>query len=155
MFTDDGLLVGQVAKKGSTRRQVSVLSSWMEAWNILHSDCAQTALELVKYQHIICQLFTPDSSSLEVWQLFWQAAAMDKLHNLRWDVLKEDVLVWVSHISPFMHGNSQFQAGSLPHQQALLHHLVHTERATHRCWVPGCGGEHSAKAWPCAAPVAP
>ncbi|KAL5491128.1 hypothetical protein EMCRGX_G016359 [Ephydatia muelleri] len=62
---DDGLLVGQVAKKGSTRRQVSVLSSWMEAWNILHSDCAQTALELVKYQHIICQLFAPDGSSLE------------------------------------------------------------------------------------------
>eukprot|EP00731_Ephydatia_muelleri_P033481 Em0030g38a len=63
--TNDGLLVGQVAKKGSTRRQVSVLSSWMEAWNILHSDCAQTALELVKYQHIICQLFAPDGSSLE------------------------------------------------------------------------------------------
>ncbi|KAL5505964.1 hypothetical protein EMCRGX_G007516 [Ephydatia muelleri] len=79
MFTDDGLLVGQVAKKGSTRRQVSVLSSWMEAWNILHSDRAQTALELVKYQHIICQLFAPNGSSL------------------------------------------QFQAGSPPHQQALLH----------------------------------
>ena len=31
---DDGLLVGQVAKKGSTRRQVSDLSSWTEAWNI-------------------------------------------------------------------------------------------------------------------------
>eukprot|EP00731_Ephydatia_muelleri_P032799 Em0024g343a len=30
-----------------------------------------------------------------------------------------------------MHGNSQFQAGSPPHQQALLHHLVHMERATH------------------------
>ncbi|KAL5481377.1 hypothetical protein EMCRGX_G021516 [Ephydatia muelleri] len=58
MFTDDGLLVGQVAKKGSTRSQVSVLSSWVEAWNILHSDCAQTALELVKYQHIISQLTT-------------------------------------------------------------------------------------------------
>ncbi|KAL5499383.1 hypothetical protein EMCRGX_G010782 [Ephydatia muelleri] len=37
----------------------------MEAWNTLHSDCAQTALELVKYQHIICQLFAPDGSSLE------------------------------------------------------------------------------------------
>ncbi|KAL5474381.1 hypothetical protein EMCRGX_G026321 [Ephydatia muelleri] len=37
----------------------------MEAWNILHSDCAQTALELVKYQHIICQLFAPDGSNLE------------------------------------------------------------------------------------------
>ncbi|KAL5503464.1 hypothetical protein EMCRGX_G010419 [Ephydatia muelleri] len=62
---DDGLLVGQVAKKSSTRQQVSVLSSWMEAWNILHSNCAQTALELVKYQHIICQLFARDGSSLE------------------------------------------------------------------------------------------
>eukprot|EP00731_Ephydatia_muelleri_P007823 Em0004g161a len=65
MFTDDGLLVGQMATKSSTRQLVSVLSSWMEAWNILHSDCAQTALELVKYQHIICQLFAPDGSSLE------------------------------------------------------------------------------------------
>ncbi|KAL5515458.1 hypothetical protein EMCRGX_G000626 [Ephydatia muelleri] len=70
--------------------------------------------------------------------------------------------------------NSQFQAGSPPHKQALLHHLVHMERATnnacqeicqhfnfgrcnkraecyftHRCWVPGCGGEHSAKAMCC------
>ncbi|KAL5471330.1 hypothetical protein EMCRGX_G029434 [Ephydatia muelleri] len=33
----------------------------------LHSDCTQTALELVKYQYqqIICQLFAPDGSSLE------------------------------------------------------------------------------------------
>ena len=98
---DDGLLVGQVAKKGSTRQQVSVLSSWMEAWNILHSDCAQTALELVQYQHIIWQLFTPDGSSLEVCLLFWQAAAMDELHNLRWDVLKEDVLMWCVTHQPF------------------------------------------------------
>ena len=85
---------------------------------------------------------------------------------LRWDVLKEDVLVWCVTHQPFMHGNSLFQAGSPPHQQALLHHLVHMERATHnagqeicqrfnfgrcnkraecyfthRCWVPGCGGE--------------
>ena len=98
---DDGLLVGQVAKKGSTRRQISVLSSWVEAWNILHSDCAQTAFELVKYQHIICQLFAPDGSSLELLQLFWQAAAMHKLHNLRWDMLKEDVLVWCVTHQPF------------------------------------------------------
>ena len=76
-------------------------SSWMEAWNIMHSDCVQTALELVKYQHIICQLFAPDGSSLELLQLFWQAAAMDKLHNLSWDALKEDVLVWCVTHQPF------------------------------------------------------
>ena len=52
----------------------------------------------MKYQHIICQLFAPDGSSLEVWQLFWQAAAMDKLHN---DVLKEDVRVCCVTHQPF------------------------------------------------------
>ncbi|KAL5489349.1 hypothetical protein EMCRGX_G018433 [Ephydatia muelleri] len=67
----------------------------------MFTDCAQTALELVKYQHIICQLFAPDGSSLELLQLFWQAAAMDKLHNLRWDALKEDVLVWCVTHQPF------------------------------------------------------
>ena len=90
---DDGLLVGQVPKKGSTRRQVSVLSSWVEAWNILHSDCAQTALELVKYQHIICQLFAPDGN-LEVCKALLAGHSYAQAAYLGWEVLKEDMLVW-------------------------------------------------------------
>ena len=62
---DDGQM-GQAAKKGCTKRQVSDLSSWMEAWNIFAATriqvAPQTALELVKYQNIICQLFTAYSS---------------------------------------------------------------------------------------------
>ena len=96
---DDRLLVGQVAKKGSTSRQVSVLSSWMEAWNILHSDCACSWAGEVPTHHL--PALRTRWRSLEVWQLFWQAAAMHKLHNLRWDVLKEDVLVWCVTHQPF------------------------------------------------------
>ncbi|KAL5486695.1 hypothetical protein EMCRGX_G019209 [Ephydatia muelleri] len=94
---DDGQM-GQAAKKGCTKRQVSDLSSWMEAWNIFaatHVQVApQTALELVKYQNIICQLFTAYSAAaaLKYDKLFWQAVARDKLHTLRWDILKEDIL---------------------------------------------------------------
>ena len=106
-------------------------------------------------------------------------------HTLRWDILKEEILV--CH-TPAMINNSEFQAGSPPHQQALLHHLAlppaggshHMEQATHnarleicrqfnlgrcnkgaecysvhKCWVTGCGGEHSAKACPRTATVAP
>ena len=58
---------GQAAKKGSTRRQVSTSAPWMEAWNIFAATriqtARQTALELVKYQSIICQLFTAYSTA--------------------------------------------------------------------------------------------
>ena len=96
---DDGQM-GQAAKKGCTKRQVSDLSSWMEAWNIFAATriqvAPQTALELVKYQNIIFQLFTAYSAAaaLKYDKLFQQAVARDKLHTLRWDILKEDILVW-------------------------------------------------------------
>ena len=89
-----------MAKKGSTRWQVPDLSSWMHAWNTFAVTriqiAPQTTLELVKYQHIICQLFSayPTAMALRYDKLFWPATVMDRLHNLLWDVLKEDVLVW-------------------------------------------------------------
>eukprot|EP00731_Ephydatia_muelleri_P033689 Em0035g26a len=60
-----------------------------------HPD-PNTALELVKYQSIICQLFSVYSvaASLKYDKLFRQAAARDNQQALRWDVLKEDLLVW-------------------------------------------------------------
>ncbi|KAL5484652.1 hypothetical protein EMCRGX_G021183 [Ephydatia muelleri] len=105
---DDGQ-VGQAAKKGTTRRQVSDLSSWMEAWNIFAATriqtAPQTALEdlLVKYQNIICQLFAAYSTTaaLKYDKLFRQAVARDKLHTLCWDILKEDILVWCVTHQPF------------------------------------------------------
>ncbi|KAL5457463.1 hypothetical protein EMCRGX_G034726 [Ephydatia muelleri] len=107
---NDGQM-GQAAKKGCTKRQVSDLSSWMEAWNIFAATriqvAPQTALELVKYQNIICQLFTAYSAAaaLKYDKLFRQAVARDKLHTLRWDILKEDILP---------------QAGQQAQQQATL-----------------------------------
>ena len=58
-----------------------------------------TTLELVKYQSFICQLFFRTigvlccSASLKYDKLFRQAAARDYQQALRWDVLKEDLLV--------------------------------------------------------------
>ena len=92
----------------------------MKAWNILHSDCAQTALELVKYQHIICQLFAPDGN-LEVCKALLAGHSYAQAAYLGWEVLKEDMLVWCVTHQPFHAWQQQFQAGSPPHQQALLH----------------------------------
>ena len=50
------------SRKGKDRCQVCNLGSWLEAWNIFIAILIQiapnTALELVKYQPIICQLFS-------------------------------------------------------------------------------------------------
>ncbi|KAL5503589.1 hypothetical protein EMCRGX_G010562 [Ephydatia muelleri] len=72
----------------------------MKAWNILHSDCAQTALELVKYQHIICQLFAPDGN-LEVCKALLAGHSYAQAAYLGWEVLKEDMLVWCVTHQPF------------------------------------------------------
>ena len=86
--------------KGKDRRQVCDLGSWFEAWNISIAIRIQiapnTALELVKYQSIICQLISVYSvaASLKYDKLFRQTAARDNQKALHWDVLKEDLLVW-------------------------------------------------------------
>ena len=63
---DDRLLVGQVAKKGSTKQQVWISAPGWKPGTYRIQIAPQTALELVKYEHIMCQLFAPDGSSLEV-----------------------------------------------------------------------------------------
>ena len=189
---DDGQ-VGQAAKKGTNRRQVTDLSSWMEAWNIFAATriqtAPQTALELVKYQNIICQLFAAYSTAaaLKYDRLFRQAVARDKRHTLRWDILKEDTLVWCVTHQPFRArqqpapsrpttttagtalSTSTTSAGGFHHPERATHNagqeicrrfnLGRCNKGAecyfaHKCWVTGCGGEHSAKACPRAAPVA-
>eukprot|EP00731_Ephydatia_muelleri_P024182 Em0016g453a len=59
---------------------------------------------------------------------------MDKLHNLRWEVLKEDMLVWCQ---PF-HARQQ----PVPN-----HHLVHTERATHNAGQEICQRFNFGRLW--------
>ena len=105
---DDLLTVtgGKQQKKKNTR-QVCDLGSWLEAWNIFIALRVQiapaTALELVKYQSIVCQLFAIHSAAaaLKYDKLFRQAAARDRQQSLRWDALKEDLLVWCVTNPPF------------------------------------------------------
>eukprot|EP00731_Ephydatia_muelleri_P036603 Em0288g2a len=181
--------VGQAAKKGTTRRQVSDLSSWMEAWNIFAATriqtAPQTALELHREKsNIICQLFAAYSTTaaLKYDKLFRQAVARDKLHTLCWDILKEDILVWCGH-TPALSCSTTASSKQAHKHTALSTSTTpaggfhHPERATHnagqeicrrfnlgrcnkgaecyfahKCWVTGCGGDHSAKACPRAAP---
>ena len=138
---DDGLLVGEVAKKGNTRWQVWISAPGWKHGTYCIQIAPQTALELVKYQHIFCQLFTayPMAAALRYDKFFWQVTAMDKLHNLHWDVLKEDVLVWCVTHQPF-HAWQQpvpsrlttTPAGtSLPYGVTPADGSHHMEQATH------------------------
>ena len=89
------------------KRQVHDLASWLEAWNIFLAVRVQShpreALQLVKYQAIICHLFTAYSAAacLKYDSLFRQAAARDKSKLIAWDHLKEDILVWCATRQPF------------------------------------------------------
>ena len=103
-------------KKSFPKRQVCDLPSWLEAWNIFLAIRVQTApktaLQLVKYQTIVCQLFSayPAASALKYDWLFREAVARSK-STLQWDVLKEDILVWCVTCNSFR-ARQQVQSGS-------------------------------------------
>ena len=61
-------------------------------------------LQLVKYQAIICHLFTAYSAAtcLKYDSLFRQPAARDKSKLIAWDHLKEDILVWCATRQPVL-----------------------------------------------------
>ena len=88
--TDDAGPGQAVAPKKSrkAKRQVCDLQSWLEAWNIYLAIRIQTApkttLQLVKYQTIVCQLFSayPAASALKYDRLFREAAARSKSTTL-------------------------------------------------------------------------
>ncbi len=94
------------APKQTRTRRVTDLTTWLEAWNVfllvrIHS-APHSALELAKYQALICRLFSgyPAAPCLRYDELFRQAAARNPL--LPWDELKEDLLVWcVTRQQPF------------------------------------------------------
>ena len=119
------------------------LGSWFEAWNIFIAIRIQiapnTALELVKYQSIICQLFLVYSvaASLKYDKLFRQAAARENQQALRWDVLNEDLLIWCV-TNPALRTRKQssyprIRASGTPaqHPAATTGSLHHGEHATH------------------------
>ena len=122
--TDDAVPGQAVAPKKSckTKRQVCDLQSWLEAWNIYLAIRIQTApkpeLQLVKYQTIVCQLFSayPAASDLKYDRLFREAAARSKSTTFQWDVLKEDILVWCVTRNPFRARQQMQTTSSTPRQ---------------------------------------
>ncbi|KAL5463980.1 hypothetical protein EMCRGX_G032933 [Ephydatia muelleri] len=117
-------------RKGKDRRQVCDLGSWFEAWNIFIAIRVQiapnTALELAA-----------SPPSLRYDKLFRQAAARNDQQALRWDVLKEDLLVWCV-TNPALRTRQQSSyprigASVIPaqHPAATTGSLHHGEHATH------------------------
>eukprot|EP00731_Ephydatia_muelleri_P000990 Em0001g990a len=92
-------LIGK-GKIDKTQRLVSELPSWLEAWNkfvaIRVQTFPDTALAMLQYQSTICQLFSTFGpvAALKYDKLFRQAVARAKDQTVRWDNLKEDLLVW-------------------------------------------------------------
>ena len=109
-------------KSRKTKRQVCNLQSWLEAWNIYLAIRIQTApkpeLQLVKYQTIVCQLFSayPAASALKYDRLFQEAVARSKSTTFQWDVLKEDILVWCVTRNPFRARQQMQTTSSTPRQ---------------------------------------
>ena len=162
-------------KQRPARRQVHDLASWLEAWNIFLAVRVQShpreALQLVKYQAIMCHLFVayPVAACLKYDSLFRQAAARDKSKLTAWDHLKEDILVWCATRQPFRSakyqpdqtGTGLTGSSSTPPTGRCTHTTTGQEICrnfnfdkctkgplcsfAHKCWVDGCGGDHSAK----------
>ena len=185
--TDDAVPEQAVAPEKSckTKRQVCDLQSWLEVWNIYLAiriqTAPKTALQLVKYQSIVCQLFSayPAASALTYDRLIREAAARSKPTTFEWDVLKEDILVWCITRNPFCARQQMQTTSSTPHQgpaptagntsnqQGNRSVLTSTGQEiwrrfkygkctkgaechyAHKCWGPGCGGDHPTTACPC------
>ena len=164
---------GSKLPSGQRSRQVHDLASWLEAWNIYlptrMAHDSSMALELVKYQSIICSMFaTFDATSVISYdRLFRHHAAKDP--SVRWDSLKEDLFIF----------QASNQKTPLPFRKPVFNRLgpqpeqkpgqeTHTPsgveicrrfnnsrcslnencRYAHTCWVKGCGGTHPAKGCP-------
>lgn len=127
-------------QKGKNMRQVCDLGSWLEAWNIFVAIRVQiapkTALELVKYQSIICQMFSVHSAAaaLKYDKLFRQAAARNKQQTIHWDTLKEDLLVWCVSNPPFrtrQQSSTNPRIGASTHLGTTTGSSHHSAHATH------------------------
>ena len=106
----------------SSDRTVRDCGTWLQAWN--RYLCTRVAydptmaLELVKYQTLVCMLFTHYAplACVEYDRLFRQAAAQDT--SIRWDCLKEDIFVWAltlpSHTHPAKPGLTTLTAQLSP-----------------------------------------
>eukprot|EP00731_Ephydatia_muelleri_P034717 Em0073g14a len=125
-------------------------AAWMEAWNMFSATriqtAPQTALKLVKYQNIICQLFTayatrqqqPSTSSKQAHH------HTSRYYSTIWRCPQQ--VVPTTWSEPGQEICRQFNLGRCNKGAECY--------SVHKCWVTGCGGEHSGKACPRTAPVA-
>ena len=121
---DETLAVGQAAKRTrdsrSAKRRVVDLATWLEAWNIFLAVRLQvspsSALQLAKYQAIMCQLVSsyPVGVCIKYDSLFRQAVARDKSHLTPWDQVKDDILLWCATRHPFRTPKQPMEQPRLP-----------------------------------------
>eukprot|EP00731_Ephydatia_muelleri_P033384 Em0028g59a len=119
-------------------------AAWMEAWNMFSATriqtAPQTALKLVKYQNIICQLFTayatrqqqPSTSSKQAHH------HTSRYYSTIWRCPQQ--VVPTTWSEPGQEICRQFNLGRCNKGAECY--------SVHKCWVTGCGGEHSGKACP-------
>ena len=180
--------MGQAAKRirdsRPARRRVVDLATWLEAWNIFFAVRLQispsSALQLAKYQTIMCQLFSsyPVGVCIKYGSLFRQAVAQDKFHLTPWDQVKDNILLWCATRHPFQapkqpYASAQPTSAAIGTNKATQGRITHTlsgqeicrkfyysscTRAdcsfAHKCWLTGCLGDHPGKSCP-RAPAAP
>ena len=169
--------------KGLSKRHIRDFANWVEAWNIFLAIRVQafphTALQMIKYQAIMCQLFSsyPVGVCIKYDSLFRQAVARDKARLIPWDQVKEDILVWCATCHPFRSKPNPISAGTTPSSRPNTasgstttqsgRHVTHSITGqeicrrfnystcsrvscafAHKCWIAGCGGDHSGKTCP-------
>ena len=177
---DELLAVGQAAGQAAkhirdsraTRRHVVDLATRLGAWNIFFAVCLQvspsSALQLAKYQTIMCQLFSSYPVGVCIKyddSLFRQAAARDKFHLTPWDQVKDDILLWCATRHPFRAPKQPYASAQPPtaqtrlpegapptHCQVRKFNYSSCTRAdcsfAHKCWLTGCLGDHPGKSCP-------
>lgn len=166
---------GNKSSSKQTRRTVTGLSTWLEAWNrfagVVIATKPRRALQLIKYQTLIVAAFQdyPAEACIEYDRRFRQLAAKDK--SVPWDKYKEDVFVWCfspKSSSSDLRQSFRFNkptimsrlgppADTITHAGAEICIRFNTPRGCtkgeackfkHICNKRGCGGDHSASKCP-------
>ena len=121
----DEALTKQLGKRsGGSKRCIGDFASWMEAWCIFMAirvhAFPESGLQLVKYQTIMCQLFSSYQAAvcIKYDSLSRQAVARDKSRLVPWDQVKEDILVWCATRQPFRPKTNTFTPGNTSAQRS-------------------------------------
>ena len=186
---DEALTTQPGKRSGGSKRRIGDFASWMEAWCIFMAirvhAFPESGLQLVKYQTIMCQLFSSYQAAvcIKYDSLFRQAIARDKSRLVPWDQVKEDILVWCATRQPFHPKTNTFTPGNTSAQRSSTTGGQPTQSSghvtlsstgkeicrrynygtctrtscafAHKCWITGCEGDHPGKACTKAAAGAP